>query len=229
MASNAAISIDVPQATLNALRRSMDRAGAEFGKSVRSQVKIAAWAIGRTLGTSTRVAPSRVELAKISRKEAEMMDIGGVEVMGKRGRMRKKYSRGFIGSKYFGGKQKTLFIRGGTITQARKDLRAQIYRFGLAKLSWRASIVGLGSQARLGVSKASAKTIAKAMQNAAKVRNLQGDNPSIMVGSYLNYAQDALIGGPAAIAGAIDRAARYMMHIMDAKAAEAVQKMARAS
>lgn len=228
MASNAGISIDVPEATIAALRRSMDRAGTEFGKSVRSQVKLAAWSIGRTLGTATRVAEPRIPLAKISKKEAQLLDIGGFNVTTKRGKIKKQYSRGFVGVKYFGGKPNQLFIRGGTISQAKKNPRAQNYRFGLAKLSWRASIGGLGSQAGMGVSKANAKTMQKAMQRAAIARNLTGNNPSIMIGSYLPYAQDALIGGPAAIAPAIDRAARQMMHIMDAKAAKIVKDMATA-
>jgi hypothetical protein len=66
------------------------------------------------------------------------------------------------------------------------------------------------------------------MQRAAVARNLKGDNPSIMVGSYLPYTQDALIGGPSAIAPAIDRAARMMMHNMDSKAAKLVKEMATA-
>jgi hypothetical protein len=49
-----------------------------------------------------------------------------------------------------------------------------------------------------------------------------------MIGSYLPYTQDALIGGTSAIAPAIDRAARMMMHNMDSKAAKIVKGMATA-
>jgi hypothetical protein len=217
MASSAGISIDVPQATIAALRRAMDRAGTEFGKSVRSQVKIAAWSIGKTLGTATRVADRHIPLARVSRKEAKLLSIE-----------RRTGLQSFIGTKYFGGKAKQITIFAKGIAAAKRDIRAQNYRFGLAKLSWRASIGGLGSQAGMGVSKANAKTLQKAMQRAAVARNLKGDNPSIMVGSYLPYTQDALIGGPSAIAPAIDRAARMMMHNMDSKAAKLVKEMATA-
>jgi hypothetical protein len=195
----------------------MDREATEFGKSVRSQVRIAAWAIGKTLGTATRVAAPRIELQRLKKKEAVSRQMEW-----------QKGKAPFVGTKYFGGKPKDITIYARTITEARKDIRAQNYRFGLAKLSWRASIGGLGSQAGMGVSKANAKTLQKAMQRAAVARNLKGDNPSIMIGSYLPYAQDALIGGPSAIAPAIDRAARMMMIIMNDKAAKAVKRMATA-
>ena len=195
----------------------MDRAGSEFGKTVRSQVKLAAWSIGRTLGTATRVAKPHIDLAKLNRTEARLLNIE-----------RQTGKQAFIGTKYFGGRprQVTIYARG--IREARENARAKNYRFGLAKLSWRASINGLGSQAGMGVTKANAKTMRKAMQHAATTRRLTGDNPSIMIGSYLDYAQDALIGGNAAIAPAIDRAAGHMMHIMDAKAEKLIREMANA-
>ena len=216
MASDASISVTLPAATLANLRRSMDRAGSEFGQSARQQVKLAAWSIGRTLGTSTRVAKPHIDLAKLNRTEARLLNIE-----------RRTGNQAFIGTKYFGGRPRQVTIYAKGIAAARKDARARNYRFGLAKLSWRASIGGLGSQAGLNVGKADGKTIQKAAQYAAKERRLTGDNPSITIGSFLDYATDALIGGQAAVGPAIDRAARKMMHIMDAKAEKELQRMAK--
>ena len=217
MGSNLGISIDVPTAAINALQRAMDREGREFGKSVRSQVKIAAWSIGSTLGKATRVAKPAVELVKLNQMEARLLSIE-----------KNTGKSAFIGTKYFGGKARQITVYAKGIRKARNDIRAKIYGFGLAKLSWRASISGLGSLGGMNVSKVDAKTIMAARKEAAVERTLTGNNPSILIGSYLPYAQDALIGGNAAIAPAIDRAARHMEHIMDAKAEKLIREMANA-
>jgi hypothetical protein len=111
------------------------------------------------------VAAPRIELQRLKKKESVSRQIEW-----------RKGRAPFVGTKYFGGKPKDVTIYARTITEARKDIRAQNYRFGLAKLSWRASIGGLGSQAGMGVSKANAKTLQKAMQRAAVARNRR--NPS---------------------------------------------------
>ena len=217
MDSSAFISVDVPTATIDALRRAMTRMGTEFRKSLPSQVKIAAWSIGKSLGVQTRVAKPHIDLAKLNKTEARLLDIE-----------RRTGLQTYIGTKHWGGKaqQVTIWARG--VQKARKNFRAQNYRFGLAKLSWRASIGGLGSQAGMGVSKANAKTLQKAMANGIRIRRLQGDNPMITVGSYLDYAQSALIGGNSAIPLAIENAAKSMMHNMDSKVEKALKKVAAA-
>jgi hypothetical protein len=126
------INIHCPSRDIEALQRAMARNGAEFRKGIPQQLKFAGGAIGRTLGTSTRVSDKHIALAKVNPTEARLLDIE-----------RRKGLQSFIGTKYFGSKPKqvTIFARG--IAAARRDIRAQLYRRGLAKSSWRASIEGL--------------------------------------------------------------------------------------
>jgi hypothetical protein len=159
MASAVQISIDVPHKATAALFAAMKREEVEFGKSLTSQVKIAAWSIGKTLGTATRVARPQVEVLPVPIRMAKKL-----------GLTRKLGNKTFIAKKYHGGKPFDQIIYAKGIREARKDRRVQNYRFGLAKLSWRASISGLGSLVGLGVSKANEKTMNKAMQKAVAVR-----------------------------------------------------------
>jgi hypothetical protein len=202
-----------------ALQKAMARSGAEFGRSIAQQLKFAGGSIGKTLGTSTRVSAKHIALAKVNRTEARLLQIE-----------RRTGKQSFIGTRYFGSnlKQVTIFAKG--IAAARKDIRAQLYMRGLARLSWRASVEGLpgasGISVRGGVVRS--KTRAKALQFAAKQRNLRGNNPYILIGSFLDYATAALEGGPQSVNTAIARAARYMEHVMDGTAEKMLKKIAEA-
>jgi len=212
------MSIDFPARDMAALQRAMARNATEFGKSIPQQLKFAGGSIGRTLGTSTRVAPKYIALAKVNAKEARLLDIE-----------RRTGLQSFVGTKYFGStpRQVTIFAKG--IASARKDIRAQLYYRGLAKLSWRASIEGLPGAREVSVrGGVQAKTRAKAVQFAARARNLKGNNPYIVIGSFLSYATAALEGGPQSVKTAIERAAGYMMHTMDGAAKKMLKETAAA-
>jgi hypothetical protein len=211
------INIQFPTRDIEALQRAMARNGAEFRKGIPQQLKFAGGAIGRTLGTSTRVSDKHIALAKVNQTEARLLDIE-----------RRKGLQSFIGTKYYGAhgpKQVTIFARG--IAAARRDIRAQLYRRGLAKSSWRASIEGLPGAREVSVKGGvNSKTRQKAIRFAAKTRSLKGDNPYIVIGSFLDYATAALEGGPQSVNTAIERAARHMHHIMDGAAKKMMDKTA---
>jgi hypothetical protein len=210
------INIQFPNRDIEALQRAMTRNGAEFRKSIPQQLKFAGGAIGRTLGTSTRVSDKHIALAKVDQTEARLLDIE-----------RRKGLQSFIGTKYFGGKAKQVTILARGIAAARRDIRAQLYRRGLAKSSWRASIEGLPGAREVSVRGGiNSKTRQKAIRFAAKTRSLKGDNPYIVIGSFLDYATAALEGGPQSVNTAIDRAARHMHHIMDGAAKKMMDKTA---
>lgn len=177
------------------LQRAMNRAGAELGKSLPQQVRWAGWSIGVTMGTSTRVAPKAITKLKRSGR------VAGAEKM--------YWYRG----KRHDGKQ--FFAQGKTLYEARKHRAAKIHNAGLAKSSWRASIHGLGSGWNVPAKEADGRVKDHAKKYAIKVRQLRGDNPHVVIGSFLRYAVDALKSGEAGISSAISRAASHMEHTID--------------
>jgi hypothetical protein len=213
------MSINFPSRDMAALQRAMARNATEFGKSIPNQVKFAGGAIGRTLGTSTRVAPKYIALAKVNRTEARLLQIE-----------RRTGKQTYIGTRHYGGRPRQVTIWARGIAEARKNPRAQLGNRGLAKLSWRASVRGLPGGREVGIPKGgvTGKARDKAERYAATERRLKGDNPYVVVGSFLNYATAALEGGPQSVNTAIDRAARYMMHTMDGAAKKMLSQTARA-
>jgi hypothetical protein len=212
------MSIQFPERDMAALQRAMARNAAEFGKSIPQQIKFAGGAIGRTLGTSTRIAPKHIELAKLNRTEARLL---GIE--------RRTGKQTYIGTRYYGGRARQVTIWARGIAEARKDPRAQLAQRGLAKMSWRASVAGLPGGTGISVpGDVTGKARQKAIRYAAHERMLTGNNPYIVIGSFLNYATAALEGGPQSVNTAIERAAGYMMHTMDGAAKKALERTAAA-
>lgn len=215
--ADAALQIDFPKEDVRKLQQAMALAGKKLGKSLGQQVRFAGWSVCRTLGTSTRVAKKHLDLFPVSsgtRKERQIQHITGKKL--------------FLGVRHSGGKTRDVSVFATGIREARKTRKAAILNFGLARHSWRSSGKGLGGQVPLDkAGKADSRTLAVAARFAARDRNFKGDNPYVRVGSFLNYAQEALQGGPKKADDALRRAAKLMVKTIEGNIKKRLEEAAK--
>lgn len=214
----AQFNIEFPASDIRAIVKSMDRAQKELGVTVGQSVKMAAGAVLRSMGASTKVSPKKrppvvVEtMVETTRKN------------GKAGRPRKVKKYGV-----------NVYTRLGPVFQAVNGARniadvkrsklAEIHRRGLAKSAW----VRIADRARIGVpgeGSASGATKSKAWQKTAMEYNFKGNDPFAKMINRLPYAMSALAGGPSDFRTAMERGARAMMHTIDDKLKKVLAKTA---
>ncbi len=186
-----------------AVRTQINRAITQLGKSTGDAVKFGAWALAKTLGTSTRVAPKTHEMKEIKGERR-----GGDKAF----EVVRPFSRG----------RSPIVIRAATKTEAKRRKAAQIRYRGLAKAAWMFNLKKLGRSGSAGG--ATEKALLRARENSAVTSNLRGDNPFVKLESRLRYAQEALKGGPRDVNTAMERAGKMMEKIIDAKIKKAGAK-----
>lgn len=205
--TDAPIQLDWPKEDVRAIWRQIERNQKELGRSLGSSVKLAAWHLTRSLGTSTRVAPKYRPYKEIKETAKEKRAKGGG----------KKYEI----TTCKGGRKKTFNIRSSKGVRELKQLpQVRIGNAGLAKSSWRFAISQFGS--RRGVSK---KGFARGIEGYAQkhtdiTKRLKGDDPYVKISNRVNYIRDAMTGGENAVNTAMARAARGMMKHIDNKVKE---------
>jgi len=195
-----AIQIEFPRRDIEALRAQMDRAQKELGKSLGASVKLAAWSVSRTLGTSTRVAPKVRKVMPLRKTGFEKRE----RITGK---------KPFVIMADRGNRSWERVIWEQNISQARKSRFVKILNFGLAKAAWAWGAKRLGKAGDTkGVSEHSKK---KAPERFTVESQLRGDDPVVRLTNRVKYAAEALKGGARDVSTAIARAAKYMAAVID--------------
>jgi hypothetical protein len=189
------VTISFPHADARALFAQIKRASTELGKSNRQAVKMGAWSVATTLGTSTRVAKKVRDVKPVSR--SRRAGSKPFEVMAYRSS---------------GGTHKfNVFAR--NLREAKKMPGARVRNYGLAKASWKWMIKKLGSGGGLGgIGKPGAD---EAQGRSGVTFNLGGPDPFIVLKNRVGYIVKALQGGPQSVTTAMSRAARYMEKVID--------------
>jgi hypothetical protein len=198
-----AIQIEFPRRDIEALRAQMDRAQKELGKSLGASVKLAAWSVSRTLGTSTRVAP-KVRKVMPLRKSGFSDEYKSSFL---------SWKKPFIVLVDRGWQSREEIIWEKSITRARKNKWAVIKYHGLAKAAWGWAVKKLGPKSDMkGVSDPAR---GKAASQMAVESQLKGDDPVVRLTNRVKYAAAALKGGARDVNTAIARAAKYMAAVID--------------
>ena len=200
-----AASIDFPRADVDALFRQMDRAQKELGRSLGNAVRTATNRVALSIGTSTRVAPKYRKITPMGDQSSNR------KFDPKTGKF--YYNKRF--EVYSDKRKKTYDVWAKNITAAKKKKSVLIARRGLAKATWRraAQEASAGGGVGKGGVTASAKRLADRHARGKGV--FTGVDPWAMMESSLDYAQDALQGGPRDVGTAMERAASAMEHLID--------------
>ncbi len=209
------VSYDFPKEDIARLDAAMRRGMEEFNFPMAQQVKAAGYSIGRALGTSTAVAKKRIELHPLKKRWARW------------NRLPVDWSepKHFWGERYNQrGQVSIVFVSASGKAAAKRSKKAQVGRAGLAKKSWRASISGLGRPLATRGANNDERTNALAKEYAAKDRLLRGFNPSVRVGSFLDYAALALGRGEREVNDVARRAAVQMEKQLEHLAAKKLQE-----
>lgn len=199
-----AASIEFPMADVDALFRQIDRAQKELGRSLGNAVRTAANRVALSIGTSTKVAPKHRKITATGETSSN-----------------RQYSesRGFYQNKrfevYSDKSRKTFSVWAKNMREAKQKRGVVISRRGLAKATWRraAREASAGGGVGQGGVTASANRLADRHARGKGVFN--GVDPWAMMESSLDYAQDALQGGPRDVGTAMERAASAMEHLID--------------
>ena len=187
-----------------AVRNQINRAITQLGKSTGEAVKFGAWAMAKTLGTSTRVAPKAHKLKEVTSP------------------LREDGMRSFEVLRPYVKVRTPIIIDAPNPVIAKRRKVAQIRYRGLAKAAWMFNLKKLGRSGSAGG--ATEKALLRARENSAVTSNLRGDNPFVKLESRLRYAQEALKGGPRDVNTAMERAGKMMEKIIDAKIKKAGAK-----
>lgn len=198
-----ATTIEFPQAQIAALVRQMERNAKLLSKSIGSSVKFAAWSVADALRTATAISAKtrpfkKNDLASFKAGKPTF-DVEGM----KKGR---RYD--FQVTTEHGQERSVL-----------KNKRVIIANRGLARKAWHLAQRKLGSGS--GGQQVSGRTQQYAERNQTVEMNLKGDDPSVRITNALDYAAKAFKGGgPQTVSNAMERAARRLAHIIDAKVAK---------
>ena len=187
-------SIEFPRADVDALFRQMDRAQKELGRSLGNAVRTAANRVALSIGTSTKVSPKHRKITatgETSRNRNKRFEV------------------------YSDKSRKTFSVWAKNMREAKRRKAVVISRRGLAKATWRraASEASAGGGVGQGGVTESAKRLADRHARGKGV--FTGVDPWAMMESSLDYAQDALQGGPRDVDTAMERAASAMEHLID--------------
>jgi len=208
------IKVQIPANEIASLQRSINRAQKDLGLTSGQAVKMAARAVLRSMGASTKVAP------KTRPAVAKTVLVSRTLKSGKQGKPRKVKRYGV--DVYRQNLSAPVFqaVYGATNkTDVKRSNIAQINRRGLAKAAW----VRIGDRARIGVpgeGVASGRTKSKAWQNTSMQYSFRGKDPFAIMTNRLPYAMDALKNGASDLRSAMDRGARAMMHTIADKLAK---------
>ncbi len=199
------LSFQVRGADISALRREMERARVELGKTLGASLKWAAHSIAVTLGKRTIVAKGTrpVMADEADKKSAESM---WDRAMG---------TRKFIVQDERRHPPRLVHIRARNLYEARRHPAAAVKNAGMAKAAWLWNIRKLG-RADVSAKGVTASAKAKAQKHAAVSSNLKGDDPFVVMRSRVKYAEAALMNGEQSVRDAMSNAANFMAHQIDA-------------
>jgi hypothetical protein len=188
------------------LQNSIERLRKEMGLSIEESTLWGGVAVSRSIAAATKVAQKR--------RPVEPRDIFEERVSA-RGKQLKPRRRTVWGvERYVRGTKTWVPLRNypQSKADANKSYGAQIWNRGLAKMAWWWANKRIGGH---GVSVGSASGDAKrrAYRYGEGIVH-RGANPSVTLQSKLDYATEALRGGPAAVSQAFEKASRGMIHRM---------------
>jgi hypothetical protein len=216
------MSIAVPQDQLDKFTEQTRRLIPELNMSLAKSVEWAAGAIIKAVAATTAVAPKRRTAEKRIVEEPRFR---------KDGKPTKKPRRiaqwGVIRHDNRDHEPRWNLVPGArTKSDALRNIRAQIFRRGLAKAAW--WWIGKRRRSSVPSTGANAKTLAIAERNAETIAQLKGNAPYILLRSRLGYAEAALRGGPKSIDTIMSRASGVLRErINDALAKKAAAISAR--
>lgn len=192
-----AINLEWPKEQWAALRRQMNRAVEELGRSLPQAVRFGAWAVAGALGTATAVSDKQRPYKQVPTT-------------------RKKPQKKYEITSYKTGKAAT-FIRYANKVSDLKQSR-KIAARGLAKAAWGWGIAATGT--RSGAFSGAtpwAKKVAGNMMAVDRSQAKDTTNPKITLENKLPYAIKALGGGERDVSDAIARASRRMEKVIDGR------------
>jgi hypothetical protein len=205
------ITVHPTAASVAAVQRSMAVLEREMGLTVRESVQWGATAVGRSLSAATGIAPKhraverrRIEIARTSKKTGKALKPRMVNAWGV---LYDVPRPGFPSGTWRSIPAK---MRGKRAAQ--NSLMGTIRNRGLAKMSWwwAHKKAGGSGMAQTGTRFA----IAQAMRFGDSTASLTGSSPYVILRNKLDYALQALKGGPAAVGVAFQKASRGMLHRM---------------
>lgn len=197
-------SIEFPSADVDALFRQMDRAQKELGRSLGNAVRTAANRVALSIGTSTKVAPKHRKVTATGNTSSNR---------------RYSESGGFYQNKQFevysDKSRKTFSVWAKNMREARQKKSVVISRRGLAKATWSRAAREASAGGGVGQGGVTASAHRLSARHARGKGVFNGVDPWAMMESGLDYAQDALQGGPRDVDTAMERAASAMEHLID--------------
>jgi len=192
--------IDFPTEDVRALFAQMDRAVKELNIPIGKALKQAGNILGRTMGTSSRVATRDVKAKKRVIKEVK-------------GEKSRRGNKKFEVISWRSGSRKTFFVYAKNKREASKKGKVKIGKFALAKATWARIASRIGSAGAMGGATAGAKRTA---QKYGKVTfRFTGNDPFVKMTNKLDYALSALRGGEQDVNTAMARAARGLSKSID--------------
>jgi hypothetical protein len=202
------MTVHIDQASIRRMQASIDKLQAEMGADLKTALQWNATAIARSLAKATRSAPKHAPVEE----QFQMVE----RVSKRTGKMLKPRRVGrWMAKRYIGGREQWIPIRPvpSGKRDAQKSRTATIWMRGLAKASWwwigkKVSGSG-GNQGRV-----EPWVIRRGAKYNDVTQKLEGWNPSITLSNKLDYATSALDGGASAVSGAMDKAARGVLHRM---------------
>ena len=208
-----AVSIEFPHADAKAMWAQIARAERMLGKSAGQALRWAGWHLGKTLGTSTRVAKKRRKVEESSWLDKKNNIVHGwvANVWESGGRVVERQA--WVPSS-----------RGG-IRPARSKPEAllsnvaQINMRGLAKSAWLWPTKRYGGAS---INFAAPMAQSKSKTLSATRSDLKGDDMYISLTNKVGYIRQAMNGGAQAADAALGRAARMMARNIDAKIRKSV-------
>jgi len=195
-----AVTIEWPQADVDALWRQVARAQKELGRDLGQAVRFAAYKVAQSLGVKTKIAP------KYRKYEVIKEPAGVVRLKGG-----KKYE---VTSRKKGVK-KQFNLRAASVAELKKMPQVRIGKAGLAKSAWMWGIKKIGGGKNIGMAGATQTAKRLGQRNMAVESRIRGDDPYVKMVNSLPYAESALKGGASMVNSAMGKAARSMEKIID--------------
>ena len=194
-------SIEFPAADARALFAQMKRNSREFGKTLGSSLRFAAWSVASSLGAATRVAK---KYRRYRQREEP------------RGRIAARGTKAYRVTSHKRGERNVFTVYAGSVKELKTMPQVRIGRAGLAKSAWFWGIKSIGGGRNISTAGATPGAKSGAGRFMETEKRLTGDDPFIRIANSLPYARAAMKGGDSRISESLGKAARQMERIMDA-------------